>query len=412
MEPEALDFLVSSAGQRLLRQLAAEEVTEESFLGHLTRLRRAYSRDQATAVLDLVMLRRRAAAKFSQASQMYFTREALEQASGEAISAYRAERFAAFSSVADLGCGIGGDTIGLAQHSSVTAVEHNLLRLRMCELNTAACGVRDRVDFVHADVTEMQLPPSEACFLDPSRRAGGRRIWSVFDYEPPLTILHRILAHTENTAAKISPGVSYGELDSMDLSFELEFISEGRTCKEGVMWFGGLRSGCSRRATILPDGASITDSVKADGIAVECPQAYLYEPRGAVIRAQLVEHLASMEGLSRIDDSIAYLTSDRVVRTPFARAIAVEEVHPFNLKRLNERLRALGVGYVTIMKRGSPIDPDSFRRRLKLQGKEGKVLVLTKVRGEPTMVIGHDVQPRERYEGSGAGSTESAPATG
>jgi len=322
---------------------------------------------------------------------MYFTREALEQASSETISRYRATRFSAYCSVTDLGSGIGGDTISVARRAHVAAIEQDLLRLRMCELNAEAYGVVDRVDFVHADFTEIDLPPTEACFFDPSRRSDGQRVYSVFDYEPPLTALHSMLAHTEHTAAKVSPGVRYSELDSLDLSFELEFISEGGTCKEGVLWFGDLRTGCSRRATLLPEGVSITDRVKVDHVAIGPPKSYLYDPDGAVIRAHLVEPLASLEGLSKIDDGIAYLTADHLVATPFARAVAVEEVHPFNLKRLNERLQALGAGYVTIMKRGSPIQPDSFRKRLKLEGDVGKVLVFTRVRGEPYMLIGRDV---------------------
>jgi SAM-dependent methyltransferase len=391
MELQTLDFLVSQPGQDLLGRLQEEQATRENSLELLTRLRKEYPRDRATAALDLTLLRVRAQSKFSRAHQMYFTREALEQASSGTISAYRARRFASYSSASDLGCGIGGDALHLAQYAHVVAIERDALRQRMAELNARVYGVSDRIDFVHADFTEMDLPLTQAVFLDPSRRAMGERVYSIYDYEPPLSILHKLLTHTSNIAAKISPGVRYNELHGLGLDCELEFISENDTCKEAVLWLGDLKAGCLRRATILPQGASITDSKETDKVAVEPPRGYLYNPDGAVVRAHLVEHLASLEGLSKIDDHIAYLTSDRLVRTPFAKALEVEEVHPFNLKRLNERLRELRVGYVTIMKRGSPIQPESFRRRLRLEGNRGRILVFTTVKDEPSMLICSDV---------------------
>lgn len=391
MELSTLDFLLSQPGQNLLARLREEQATEENSLALLTRLRKEYSRDQAAAALDLTYLRLRATSKFSKAHQMYFTKEALEQASGEVISMYRARRFAPHSSIGDLGCGIGGDTIHLAQYARVVAVERDLLRLRMAQLNAKVYGMSDHIDFLNADFTEISWPSTQTLFLDPSRRTMGERVYSIYHYEPPLTILHTLLLHTSDVAAKISPGVRYAELDTLSLDAELEFISENGTCKEGVLWLGELKTECSRRATILPHGASITDRMQTGRVAIEPPRTYLYNPDSAVVRAHLVEHLASLQGLSKIDDHIAYLTCNRLIETPFARALQVEESHPFNLKRLNERLRALGVGHVTIMKRGSPIQPESLRRRLKLEGSIGKILVFTRVKGEPQMLICSDV---------------------
>jgi len=75
--------------------------------------------------METIDLRKRAARKFSLASRMFFMRDALEQATGETVSAYCATRFAAFSRVADLGCGIGGDTIALAKVTRVGAIDRD-----------------------------------------------------------------------------------------------------------------------------------------------------------------------------------------------------------------------------------------------------------------------------------------------
>ncbi len=392
MHVDPLDFLTSDDGQSLLASLRAVVITEKNLLSVVSRLRKRYSREQASAAIELTQLRRKADAKFSRAHAMYFTRDALEQASGEVVASHRARRFATSASVLDLGCGIGGDTLQLARHADVIAIDRDTLRLRMAELNARAYAVEQRVRVVHGDFTQMPLVPADAIFLDPARRrTSGERVFSIHQYMPPLTILPQLLGYTPSVAVKISPGVNYDELASLNLDFELEFISESGTCKEGVLWFGNLRSGVVRRATILPDGVTLTSESETSRVPVEVVKSFLYAPDPAIVRAHLIEQLAARYGLAKLDEQIAYLTADELIDTPFARAFAVEESHPFNLKRLNERLRALDVGEVTIMKRGSAIDTDAFAKRLKLNGAQSKWLVLTRVQGKPFMLLCHPI---------------------
>ena len=157
--------------------------------------------------------------------------------------------------------------------------------------------------------------------------------------------------------------------------------------REAVLWFGALRTPVSRRATLLPGGVSLTDEVVGE-IPVTRPGEYFYEPDGAIIRAHLVEQLAAKLGASKIDDHIAYLTADRQLLTPFARCYILEDVLPFQLKRLRQYLRERGIGRVTIKKRGSPLDPKMLHQQLRLQGDEHRILFLTRVMGEPSVLIG------------------------
>jgi len=61
---------------------------------------------------------------------------------------------------------------------------------------------------------------------------------------------------------------------------------------------------------------------------------------------------------------------------------------PFQLKRLRERLRSLGVGRVAVKKRGSPLEPAALVRQLRLSGAESRVLFLTRVADRPYVLIG------------------------
>jgi SAM-dependent methyltransferase len=385
--------LLSPTGQAALEAATALGPTEESFLAHLQRLQREYPAALAKAALETAILRKKAAAKFTRAEAMYFTREALEQASGERISRYRAARYAGCAHVADLGCGIGGDSLGLAAAvPAVTGVDRDPLRLAMAAENLRAYDLSHRVQWRHADLAEVDWP-GDGFFFDPARRAGGRRKFSVRDYEPPLAQVLAWLAHAPAGGVKISPGVDLEELAGYDA--EIEFISERGELKECALWFGPLRT-AGRRATLLaggPDGVN-THTLLADPAArtaLSPPLAYLYEPDPAVLRAGLVTTLAAQLDARQLDADIAYLTADQLQPTPFARAYALEEALPFQLKRLRERLRARRVGRVTVKKRGSPLEPEALIHQLRLEGPEERVVVLTQVSGKAWALIGRRV---------------------
>jgi SAM-dependent methyltransferase len=390
---DALDFLLSPEGRSLLVRLASMDVREEDLLAHTTRLRQDYARDVVAAALDLALLRRRGQSKFSRADEMFFTREALEQASAEVVSRYRSRRFARYARharVADLCCGIGGDALALAAHTNVLALDVDPLRVRLAEANARAYGVGDRLRAVCADVVDTDLlEGSPPIWADPSRRAEGRRIYSLEAYQPPLAALLDLAAGAPGAGIKLSPGLDYAELEALvdGLEHEVEIISVRGEAREAVLWLGELYT-VPRRATLLPGEFSLTAHPLAEPVPVSPVGSYIYEPDAAVIRAHLVEHLAVRMSAYKIDRQIAYLTADHLVDTPFATAYRVQETMPFGLKRINRRLREMDIGELVIKKRGLAVDPEQFRRRLKYGGGGGKVvLVLTRVKDAPTALI-------------------------
>ena len=400
MDLRVAQHLCRPGATDLIAAATARQPTDASLLADLTALRREYSPELAAAALELVMLRRRAAAKFSRADRMFFTRPALEQASGECIATYRAQRYRRIGAqrVADLGCGIGGDALALAAHGVVLGVDLDPVRLVLARENCRVYGREDRFQPLLADLSAWRPAGVDALFFDPARRrADGRRIHSVKGYHPPLSIIERWLPRVPNLGVKISPAVDYEELPPQA---EVEFISEAGTVKEAALWFGELRTDAGRRATLLPAGETLTDEEMPDSIPLSEPRAFLYEPDGAVIRAHLVAVLAARLNASQLDPDIAYLTADTLVSTPFARAFQIEEYHPFQLKRLRARLRELKVGRVVIKKRGSPLDPADLARRLRLQGDEERILFLTHLDGKPVVLIGWPV-------GQGSGNSHS-----
>lgn len=393
MELATITFFTGPEGCALLDELAGRDTSEANLLPLLTELRRTLAPERAGAALSLARQRTLAAAKFSRAADMFFTPDALEQASSEPVSAWRARRFAGagYSRVADLGCGVGGDTLALAgiPGAQVVGLDRDPVRLVMARANVAAYG--RAAHMICADLADaLPLRDVPAAFFDPARRDNGRRLFSVRDYQPPLDVLTRW--SFDGWAVKLSPGVNLDELRSFQAAGAgVEFVSLGGDLKEAVLWGGAFGfAGCA--ATRLDDdGMGETlwpEDVPAPPLSP--PRAYLYEPDPAIIRAGLLGELAAELGLAmyRLDETIAYLTADAYVPSRWARAWPVIAWQPFHLKRLRADLRARGIGRVTVKKRGSPLMPEELVRKLRLDGAgDSAVVVLTRLAGQHSAIL-------------------------
>lgn len=380
-----LRWLCTDEGRAALAEAQALAPTEAGFLSAVQRLSRRFPERLAKAAVEQAILRRRAAVKFSRAEEMFFERLALEQASTETVSSYRAQRMAEFSSVFDLGCGLGGDSLAMARTGSVLAVDRDWIRLLLLSANATALGVADRIRLLQADLTRRawRFPPQAAAYFDPARRRGGQRVRAVDRYDPPLDLAYSWLPDLQALAVKVSPAVDLRQI--RQAACEIEFISERGDLKEACLWFGSLRS-ADRRATVLPGPYSLTASA-APQPEVEPPREFLYEPDPAILRAGLVGELGARLGAAQIDPPIAYLTSDVLSETPFARAYRVLETLPANLRALRAALRARGVGRLTLKKRGSAVDVETYIRRLRLQGTGEATLILTRAAGKKVALL-------------------------
>lgn len=392
-----IDFLFSSKAADALAKLAGSDLSPSGHLSLLTELRASYTPTEAGALLRLAVARQKAMGKFPDAARLFFTPEALEQATTWPIAQHRAahlHRHAPPGSVLDLGCSIGGDTLALARHRPVVAYETDPVRLRFAQANADALGLSERVSFHLADWTAElaadRLPPAAAAFADPARRAKGRRLFGLEQMIPPLSVLLRLQARIPALGVKVAPGVADGEIPA---GCGVEFISHERTCKEAVLWFGSLAGGGGRRASVHVDAGwhEISASLVPPPLGALTVGDYLHEPEPAVIRAGPFAELCDMLSAHLFDSQIAYLVGSSSPTgseaAPFVQSFQIEEIHPFSLKILNQRLHALGIGQVELKRRGPPIEPESLRPRLKLAagGRPG-VAILTR-RGDERLLL-------------------------
>ncbi|MCI3932505.1 class I SAM-dependent methyltransferase [Streptomyces sp. AN091965] len=404
----AFAALLTAEGTALLD--AVRDVEPAAELAVATRLRRDHPADLVSAALAQARLRQRAVAKFGagDAARMFFTPNGVEQSTRASVATYRAERFKELGvrRIADLCGGIGGDALALARAGiEVVAVDRDPLTCAVARANAAALGLEDLIEVREADVTEVDTAGYDAVFVDPARRGGGQggarrspslrgggratggRIFDPEAYSPPLSWAVAAARKAPRAALKIAPGIPH---EAVPEEAEAEWISDGGDVKEAVLWFGTDAPG-SHRATLLPSRATLCAgrATMLPDPAVRPVGRYLYEPDGAVIRAHLVAEVAARVEGGLVDETIAYVTSDVARTTPYASAYEITDQLPFNVKKLKALLREREVGVLTVKKRGSAVEPEELRRKVKPRGPRSATVFLTRVAGAPTMLVGH-----------------------
>jgi SAM-dependent methyltransferase len=202
------DALLSPVGMRLLGRLRGLAVTPEQALALAAELRVEYPPDLVAAALTQQALRAAARQKFSRADDMLFTRAGLEQASSELTAAHSALRFAGLDLVADLCCGIGGNLTALAATARrLVGVDADIDALRFAGHNAAVYPATADLALVRADVRELDYGgPWGAVFIDPARRAAGRRL-RTGDSEPPLRWCFALAGRVPGVCIKAAPGL-------------------------------------------------------------------------------------------------------------------------------------------------------------------------------------------------------------
>ena len=387
MEIETLDWLQTPEGGRLLVHAAqawADHPGDPVRVASVVR-RLEPDAEKAAAATTQARLRERAVAKFGDAAPlMFFTPDALEQATRSRVADHRAARLAAAipeGSVIDLGCGIGSDLLAFSRAGLVAAgIDQDPVRVAMARANLAALGLAGAVQV--GDATTVDPSGFGAAFADPARRGGRGRVFDVDGWTPPWPWVLDLLRR--RALVKVAPGIGH---DLVPPGVEAEWVSDGGEVKEAVLWSPDL-STTDRRATVIGEGGLATLTQEDDpGAEVRAVGDYLYEPDGAVIRAGLVTAVAAGVGGGLIDPHIAYVTGDAPFRTPFARGYRVVEQLPYREKQLRAALHERGVGRLTIKKRGVQVVPEELRKRLALKGDAEATLVMTRVAGQGTALL-------------------------
>lgn len=414
-----LERVLSPEGWDLLQSLPPYREADALRLGATLRAA-GHDAELVSAVLTQARLRERATEKFGEfAGQMLLTPRGLEQATRLPIAALHARRFldAGVRTLADLGCGIGGDSMAAsALGLDVTAVDLDPVTVAVATVNLRPFPA-SRAELGRAE--DADPARTEGIWMDPARRTvrgPARRLHDPEEYSPPLSTVVDLAdrlgrAHGLDgpgpLGVKLGPAIDHAALPA---GSETQWISWHGQVLEADCWLGPLATDGVRRSALVigREGATQLRDTDATGDAgARDPEpgelgAHLYEPDGAVIRAGLLGVLAERLGARTIDPTIAYLTAEEQTATPLAQGYAVRDVMPFGLKRLTSYLREHRLGRLEIKKRGTAVEPDELRRRLRPRrfGDEAATLILTRIAGEQSVIVAEPRAAPDRSAGA------------
>lgn len=383
MDPATARRLVSDEGRAAL--LAAAAQPDPASLAAATVLRRQFAPDLSAAALAQVALRRRAMTKFGDAAhEWWFTVNGLEQATRPAVARWRAQRLAAAGvrRVADLGCGLGMDTVAMVQAGlEVLAVEQDEPTAILAEANLARWIAAGRADLVHADATTVPLADDQTAFCDPARRTAAGRSWNVADFTPSWEFVRGLLDRPAGAALKLGPGLPHRLIPDGVLA---EWVSDHGDVVEASLWSRGLAEP-GRAATLLPGNDRISSTPVPAPLGP--PARFIHEPDGAVLAAGALGALAVATGAHRVHPEVAYLSSDDPVESPFWTSFEVLDSLPWREKELRRWVRARKIGVLEIKKRAIEVDPAALRRRLRLEGGNSATIVIIPTTGAAQVLV-------------------------
>lgn len=379
MDADAARLATSPTALALLDALppyvASESLSRSQHLRH-----QGVAPDVVSVVMTQSRLRAAAASKFGDfARGMLFTQDGLEQATRLTVAALHAQRYrdAGITRIADLTCGIGADAMAAATLGvGVIAFEREAATAHIADFNLRHW---DHARVVHADamatlaVGDLDV---EAIFADPARRDARGRRHHTSDYSPSLDDVFALCSRWPEVGIKVGPALPH---DAVPEDVEAQWVSIDGDVVELGLWSGRLARRSGHSALVIARGtAHVFDADPIPGEAGALGE-YLYEPDGAIIRAGLVGPLADVLGARLISPSIAYLTADAAIDSPFVRGFRVVENLPLKTKLIAGALRERGVGIVDIKKRGVDITPETLRPQLKLHGDSSATVILTRV---------------------------------
>lgn len=348
--------------------------------------KRGISPELVASVLTQLELRETARAKFGDfAKSLLFTRPGLEQATRLPVAAIHAGRFrdAGCQKVADLGCGIGAESLafaGLGLLVEAFELDEATAAAALMNLRAYPEAHVTQANILELDWADLRAAGVDGAFSDPARRDAKGRQLNPDCWAPPLqTILE--LRHEiprENLGIKVAPGIDYRFLPP---DCETQWISVGGELVEAGIWLGGLKKQTGRTALLMDRNGKITatlhDETESEANAPARHAAtiagedelgeWIFEPDDAIIRAGLLAQLASHTDTRTVSPKIAYLSGSRGPDDDtkgLGGWFQVLEVLPLDEKKIRQALRHREVRALEIKKRGADISPAAWRKRL------------------------------------------------
>jgi len=343
------------------------------------------------AIAEQIACRQKAVRKLPSLSRfpLFYTRLGLEQASGERAAEWKAGLMSG-RRIIDLTGGLGVDTIFFARRfEEVVSCERDAVLAELAGYNRRVIGITNVEPLVGDCARILEGFPDgffDWLFVDPARREQGGRSVGLEATSPDVVALHGLmLRKAPRVCIKASPALEISGLEvKLPTLDSIVVVSVEGECKEILLMLdrehvAGKRP--SVRAVCLDAGVFEIGSQESDAagrVVAPASGGWLYEPDAAIIKARLTGELARHLNLEYLNDSVDYLTSDRLVEPFPGRSFRVEECLPFKPKSFRAELAERGISKAAIQRRDFPLSVEELRKKYRLGESSEHFLFFTK----------------------------------
>jgi len=333
-------------------------------------LSKKYNQQERRAIIHYLEILPKIRKKFClQNIDLICDRLAFEQATAKDISAYKANMWPSGAQIADLCCGMGGDSFWLPSGIVANGVDIAPERVLMFNENM------ERLNLPHKAILQNALEASSGDFfcIDPARRKG---------LNPSFESVLEISKKFKGGMVKLPPAYPENELPKES---DVLYLGDSNDCRECLMLTGVFGKGMIRAATISFEWQCEKKELQNISLEVKKLGNFILEPIPVLVRSHLFLSEAKKYGFWQIDSTLAYLSCDDYVECP--GFVAYKVVDQSSLSNVKVMLKKHNIGKITLKKRGVEVVPEEEIRRLSPKGESEGVLFYTRVLGEKRAVL-------------------------
>lgn len=283
-------------------------------------------------------LRKKAEKKFKYAQQMIFTRKGLEQSTSEEIARFTASLFKSSSTILDVCAGIGGNSIGLqSRFSQLTTIEPDALLNAIHAHNLNVYFPTVQINRIASELNHRHLQEYQTIFIDPDRRAMGKRSYSMEDHAPDIQLIIDHCKTSKEIMIKLSPMIN---ADQTAPGFKPLYIADEMELKQNL-WLGGELMETPITFAILHNG-KIFDSLHLPPTVINSNgDEFIYELNPAIIKAGEAYRVAQRFQLQAYSETNKHFLGPYQNIFPFASCWKILAQEPFHPKKLTALLQSL-----------------------------------------------------------------------
>jgi hypothetical protein len=341
------------------------------------KLSKKFNRQERHALIHYLEILPKIREKFClQEVDLICDRLAYEQATARDISEYKAKLWQSGAKIADLCCGMGGDSFWLPVGIIASGTDIAPERVLMFNENMERLGLPHRAVLKNA----LEVEGGDFFCIDPARREGLNP-----DFESILELSKKFCGGM----IKLPPAFPESEIPKES---DVLYLGNANDCRECLMLSGVFGKGMIRAAAICKsetfEWQCEKDELQNISLEVKNLGAFILEPNPVLVRSHLFLNEAKKLGFWQIDSTLAYVSCENLPPKygGFA-AYRVIEQSSLSTNSVKTMLKKHNAGKITIKKRGVEVVPEAEIRRLAPKGEKEYILFYTRISGEKRAIL-------------------------